>query len=61
MELTEARDSRECDVQINSNSLASYLVNRDISIKIDGAVVDEFNEGQNADDGNRKECDYGGL
>lgn len=52
MELTEARDSRECDVQINSNSLASYLVNRDISIKIDGAVVDEFNEGQNADDGN---------
>jgi hypothetical protein len=59
-QLTEARDPRKCDVHVDSDSFVPYLVDRDISIKIDGAVVDEFNEGQNADDGNRKECDYRG-
>lgn len=43
--LTEARHPRECDVQVNSNSLVPYLVNHDISIKVDCAVVDEFDEG----------------
>ena len=43
--LTEARHPRECDVHVNSDSLVPYLVNHDISIKIDCAVVDEFNEG----------------
>ena len=59
-QLTEARDPRKCDIHINSNSLVPYFVNHDISIKIDGAVVDEFDEGQNADDSNGKECNYEG-
>ena len=42
---TEARDQRKCDIHINSNPLVLYLVNHDISIKIDGAVVNEFDEG----------------
>ena len=44
-ERTEARHPRECDVEINGNSLVPYLVNHDISIKIDCAVVDQFNKG----------------